>query len=128
MYPSGSAQITVLIPLPLFYNQDKHGQCHPVEDEKFIVTADEISRKFGGGVLHLFKDESPKGFWWNKGILNQDELAVLEVDIFDTDGNRKWIKSYARDVLLKRFCQDAIYIKFIGPIETLEVTEETITS
>jgi len=119
--------ITVLIPLPLFYNSDAHGGRQAVEDEKFIVTGKEVSQKFGGGFLHCFKDESPKGFWWNKGVLSQDEMAVFEVDIPDTDESRKWIKSYAKDVLLKRFRQDAIYLKFIGPIETLEITDETIT-
>lgn len=119
--------ITVLIPLPLFYNPDVHGVCQVVEEEKFLATAQDISQKFGGGTLHRFKDESPKGFWWNKGILSQDDLTIFEVDIPDTDESRKWIKSYAKNVLLKRFRQDAIYLRFIGPIETLEVTEEPIT-
>lgn len=122
---SPRAIITVLIPLPLFYNPDKHGARKPVEEHKFTVTAEEISEKFGGGVIHRFEEESPKGFWWNKGILSRDELAVLEVDI--PDDCRPWMKSYAKDVLLKRFDQEAIYLRFIGPIETLEVTEETIT-
>lgn len=75
MHPPGSAQITVLVPLPLFYNIDKHGKRYLVEDEKFAVTADEISQKFGGGVLYSFKDESPKGFWWNKGSSPMREMC-----------------------------------------------------
>lgn len=125
--PEGSLQITVLIPLPVFYNQDAHGHRAPVEDEKFIATAKEISRQFGGGVLHRYKDEAPAGFWWNKGVLSQDQMGAFEVDILDTEENRRWIKSYVKNVLLKRFRQDAIYLRFIGPVESLEVTEETIT-
>lgn len=120
--------ITVLIPLPLSYNPDASGMRQVVEDEKFITTMEEISKRIsGGGFLHHFKAEPPKGFWWNKGILSQDDLAILEIDIPDTDESRECIKSYAKDVLLNRFRQDAIYLRFIGPIETLEVTEETIT-
>ena len=125
--PEKPSQITILIPLPLFYNQDRHGVREPVEDEKFIVTAEEITRRFGGGVLHRFENELPTGFWWNKGVLSQDEMGAFEVDILDTEENRRWMKSYAKEVLLKRFRQDAIYIRFIGPVESLEVTGETIT-
>ena len=125
--PERSSQITVLIPLPTFYNQDAQGHRVPVEDEEFIATAEEISRQFGGGVLHRFKDDPPTGFWWSKGILSQDQMGAFEVDILDTEENRRWIKAYAKNVLLKRFRQDAIYLRFIGPVESLEVTEETIT-
>ena len=121
------AQITVLMPLPVFYNPDSRGQREPVENEKFLATAEQISSRFGGGVLHRFTNGTPTGFWWSRGVLSQDEIGAFEVDMQDTDENRSWIKTYARDVLLHRFCQDAIYVKFIGPIESLEVTEETIT-
>ncbi len=125
--PEKPSQITILIPLPLFYNPDGHAAREPVEDERFIVTAEEITQRFGGGVLHRFKDDPPTGFWWNKGVLSKDEMGAFEVDVLDTEENRQWIKSYAKDVLLKRFRQDAIYLRFIGPVESLEVTEETIT-
>lgn len=124
--PEKPQQVTVLIPLPIFYNPDAQGARGPIEDDKFIITAEEISRRFGGGVLHRFKDESPTGFWWNKGVLSRDEIGAFEVDMLDTHENRRWIKSYAKDILLKRFRQEAICLRFIGPIDSLEVTEETI--
>lgn len=77
--------------------------------------------------MHRFMDKPPIGFWWNKGVLSQDEMGAFEVDLLDTEENRRWMKSYAKAVLLKRFRQDAIYLRFIGPVESLEVTEETIT-
>ena len=80
--------VTALIPLPLFYNPDEHGVRKTIEDAKFMTTAEEISREFGGGFLHRFEDDSPKGFWWNKGILYQDELAAFEVDI--PERTRPW--------------------------------------
>lgn len=125
--PERPSQITILIPLPVFYNQDSVGRRALIEEEKFMTTAEEISRRFGGGVLHRFENDPPEGFWWSKGVLSQDQLAAFEVDILDTDENRRWVKSYAKNVLLKRFNQDAIYLRFIGPVESLEVTDETIT-
>lgn len=41
--------ITVLLRLPVFYNADAAGYRAPVEDEKFLDTADELARRFGGG-------------------------------------------------------------------------------
>lgn len=124
--PDKSTPITVLIPLPVYYNANAEGVREPIEDEKFAVTAEEISHRYGGGVLHRFLDEMPIGFWWNKGILSRDAMCAFEVDMLDTEENKLWIKTYAKDVLLKRFRQDAIYLRFIGPVESLEVTEETI--
>ena len=53
-------------------------------------------------------------------------LALLEVDFPDTAANRTKLISYARDVLKKRFEQDAIYVKFVGPIESLVVEDEEL--
>jgi hypothetical protein len=39
-----------------------------------------------------------------------------------------WLRGYARGVLLKRFRQKAIYLKFIGPVETLLITDEEVAS
>lgn len=97
-----------------------------IEEDKFVSTAEDISKRFGGGMLHRFTEQPPTGFWWSRGILSQDEMSVFEVDMLDTAENRRWIRAYARDVLLKRFRQDAIYLRFIGPVESLEVTEETV--
>lgn len=120
------SQITVLIPLPTFYNPDAAGTRQMIEEDKFVSTAEDISKRFGGGMLHRFTERPPTGFWWNRGILSQDEMSVFEVDMLDTEENRRWIRAYAKDVLLKRFRQDAIYLRFIGPVESLEIAEETV--
>ncbi len=121
-----SRLITVLIRLPLFYNPDARGEREPVEDEKFVRTADEIAQKFGGGTLFTFREGEPRGFWWDRGIVDRDILGLLEVDVPDIPEARAWLRTYARDVLLERFRQKAIYLKFVGPVETLVVADEEI--
>lgn len=119
----------MLIPLPLYHNPDEKGVREPVEDEAFVRTADEIAGRFeAGGTLHVFREGNPRGFWWDKGLVDRDVLALLEVDLPDTPETRKWMRFYAKDVLLKRFRQKTIYLKFVGPVETLEVTDEAVTS
>ncbi|MBI2264612.1 MAG: hypothetical protein HYU64_05515 [Armatimonadetes bacterium] len=117
---------TVLICLPMFYNPDEHGKRKPVEDENFVQTAEEISKKFGGGTLFVFKTDSPRGFWWDRGIVCEDVHALLEVDVPHTTDSQAWLKKYARDVLIKRFRQKAIHMKYIGPVGTIEVRDETV--
>jgi hypothetical protein len=119
-------RITVLLLLPLFYNPDASDQRAPVEDEKFRETADEIARQFGGGVLFIFRHDPPRGFWWNQGIVERDVLALVEVDVPDTTESREWLRVYASEVLRDRFRQRAIYLKFIGPVERLIVSDEEI--
>ena len=46
------------------------------------------------------------------------------MDIPDTLESRAKVRSYARDVLMRRFRQDAIYLKFA--VETILVTDEEI--
>ncbi len=95
-----------------------------MEDEKFRVTATEIAERFrAGGTLYRFRHDPPCGFWWDKGIVGDDVLALLEIDIMDSQENRKWVESYALHVLLARFGQNAIYIKFVLPVERLLVQE-----
>ena len=120
--------VTVLLRLPPFYNPDAQAGREHVEDEKFIRTADEIAQQFGGGTLFVFRREDPRGFWWDRGVVDRDTLALLEVDIPDTAEARDWLRGYARGILLKRFRQKAIYLKFIGPVETLLVTDEEVAS
>ena len=112
--------ITALILLPLYYNPDKKGKRRPVEKEKFLSTAGEIALQFGGGMLWKYSDSPPRGFWWDKGILDRDQLCLIEVDIPDDEQSRAWLKTYARGVLMKRFKQKAIYIK-LYKVETLLV-------
>jgi hypothetical protein len=106
---------TVLVPLPTFYNPDAKGHRRPIEGEKFTATAGEIAKRFGGGVLWRFPEgTAPRGYWWNEGLLEIDVLAMLEVDIQDTEENRRWFERYASEVLTERFQQIAIYLKFYG--------------
>jgi len=51
-------------------------------------------------------------------------LALIEVDVADTAESREWLRAYARDTLRERFRQKAIYLKFVGPVEHLIVSEE----
>jgi len=119
---------TVLIPLPLYYNPDQEGTRKPVEQKIFVKTAKEIIAKFQGGTLHIQSGGSAKGFWWDKGVIHTDVLALMEVDFPDTRANRAWFHSYAKNVLLGRFRQKAIYLKFVGPVETSVVREHKISS
>ena len=118
--------VTVLLRLPLFYNPDATGARVPVEDEKFLETADELAQQFGGGTLFTFRHDTPRGFWWDQGIIDRDVLALIELDVPDTEAARAWLRAYARDVLCRRFRQKAIYLKFVGPVEQLIVSEEEI--
>jgi len=117
-----SRLVTVLIQLPLTYDPDATGARRPIEASKFDQTMEEIAQRFGGGVLWRFRNDPPNGYWWNKGHFSKDVLAAIEVDVPDTVETRSWLESFARTVLLQRFCQEAIYLKFVGPIETVVVT------
>ncbi len=119
--------ITVLLRLPVFYNPDAAGSRAPVEDEKFLDTADELARRFGGGTLFIFRHDPPRGFWWDQAVVDRDVLALIEVDVPDTRESREWLRAYARDVLRERFRQKAIYLKFVGPVEHLVVNDEGIS-
>jgi len=118
--------VTVLLRLPLFYNPDATGVRTPIEDAKFLATADELAQQFGGGTLFVFRHDPPRGFWWDQGVVDQDVLALLEVDVPDTAASRAWLHAYARDVLCPRFQQKAIYVKFVRPVEQLIIHEEEI--
>ncbi len=98
-----------------------------MEDGTFLDTADEIARHFGGGTLFVFRHDPPRGFWWDAGIVDQDVLALIEVDVPDTTESREWLRAFARDVLRERFRQRAIYLKFVGPVEHLIVSEEEVS-
>lgn len=115
-------RLVALLVLPQVYNPDRHGRRRRVEDEKFRQTVEEVARQFGGGVLWRFEQGSPTGYWWDRGVLYNDELAVIEVDIPDEPAAQTWLRRYARDVLIPRFRQEAIYIKLIGPVRVILVT------
>ena len=85
--------ITVLLRLPVSYNPDAAGYRALIEDEKFWDTADELSRRFGGGTLFVFRHDPPRGFWWDRGIVDRDVLALIEVDVRDTTESREWLRA-----------------------------------
>jgi hypothetical protein len=120
--------VTVLLRLPLFYKPDASGQREPVENEKFMRTAEEIAQRFGGGTLFVFRHDEPRGFWWDQGLVERDTLTLLELDAPDTAETKDWLRTYARDVLLNRFRQKAIYLKFVRPVEQLIVADEEVRS
>jgi hypothetical protein len=126
MSNSPTGWVTVLLRLPVFYNPDAALHRAPVEDDKFLNTADELARRFGGGTLFVFRRDQPRGFWWDQGIVDRDVLALIEVDVPDITESREWLRAYARDVLRERFRQRAIYLKFVGPVEHLVVSEEEV--
>jgi hypothetical protein len=90
----------------VFYNPDATGHRASVEDDKFLDTADELARRFGGGTLFIFRHDPPRGFWWDQGIVDRDVLALIEVDVPNTAESREWLRAYARDILRERFRQN----------------------
>ena len=124
--PDARGKVCALVVLPIEYNPDEQGNRKPVEDEKLKVSAEEISKEFDGAALYRFEKGQARGFWWDKGILFKDELAVVEAIAPDSSESREWIRRYARDVLRPRFDQKAICIKFVGPIELMIVIKEEI--
>lgn len=126
MIGAPSGWVTVLLRLPLLYNPDATGARAPVEIEKFLATAEEIAHQFGGGTLFVFRQDAPRGFWWDRGVVDRDVLVLIEVDVPDAAESRVWLRAYARDVLCRRFQQKAIYLKFVGPVEQLIISEEEV--
>ena len=110
--------ITLLMPLPTYYNPDSRGTRKPIEKRKFTQTAREISEHFNAGAeLQVFRRDKPHGFWWDRGFLSRDVLAYISADLPDTEETRVWMKAYARRTLLNRFRQDAIYWRWLA-VET----------
>lgn len=118
--------VTALVFLPVLYNPGPAGRREPIEDEKFILTCEELAQRFGGVTLHYHPGGSPRGFWWDRGIVDQDVLAVAELDVAETPENRTELRRYAKEVLLRRFQQRAIYLKWFGPVQTWTVVDETV--
>jgi hypothetical protein len=116
---------TVLIPLPIEYNQDNpdsKAPRTPIEKEKYEKTAIDLVREFNaGGVIHDMRESGLLGFWQNKNVVDKDVLVYIEIDLPDTQETRAWLEKYGRTVLLSRFQQDAIYMKIVPQVETLLV-------
>jgi len=124
--------ITLLMPLPAYYNPDALGLRKPIEKWKFTRTAEEISKHFDAGAeLQVFRRDKPHGFWWDRGLLANDVLAYISADLPDTEETREWVKTYARAKLIARFQQDAIYLRWLSvetellrPLERVTRSEE----
>ena len=123
-----SEEVTVLILLPTEYNPDSEGRREPVEDEKFFLTAEELSKEMevDGGTIHVYRDGNVKGVWWNQNVVERDVHAVVEVDMVDSEERRKRLRSYVRDVLLDRFHQAAIHLRYVKPSGGFTVTREEV--
>ncbi len=124
------AAVAVLIPLPIFYPPAARGdQGLEIPGEEFDKTAKEITEALQeGAVTWRFPAGDPKGFWWDKGFVDRDVLGLVEFDMEDTPTeNRAWVRKDAKDVLLQRFRQKAIYVRFIWPMWRLEVDDEHIS-
>ena len=124
--------ITLLMPLPTYYNPDAQGVRKPIEKWKFTRTAEEISKHFDAGAeLQVFRRDKPHGFWWDRGLLAKDVLAYISADLPDTEETREWVRSYASTKLIARFQQDAIYLRWLSvetelvrPVERVTRSEE----
>jgi len=118
---SGGFLVALLL-LPTEYNPEASGRRRRIEAWKYVATMRELAMRFGGGSLLRRARGIRRGFWWDRGILHEDELLAVEVDIPDTRAARQWIRRYAREILLPRFAQKAIYVRLVGPVEVLLVT------
>jgi len=115
---------TVLILLPTKYNPDEKGERQQVPIGDVQKTAVEILEKLG---LLSTVDPLPKvGLWKRLGILDEivkDVNVTLELDKVSLKKKAELIM-YCQDVLLERFQQDAIHMRFIPekiPYEVLIV-------
>lgn len=124
----GSGLTTAPILLPVQYNADEAGLRESVEDEKFWATAEEAGRELGdgGATIHVYRDGNVRGIWWDRGVVDRDTHAVIEIDIKDTTESREKLKLYVAQILLGRFRQKAILVRFIVPVDRLIVTEERV--
>ena len=63
--------MSVVIPLPRYYNPDASGARRLVEDEKLVQTAEEAALAFeaGGELFKYDEDDRRRGVWWNSGVL-----------------------------------------------------------
>ncbi len=124
-------QIMVIIPLPLRYNPDENGKSYPIEKEKFDESLLDIANQLGGGKLYSPKDREDLpgylGMWVDAGVSYRDPFAIIETIVEDSPEIRRWVLSFARDVLLDRFVQLAICVQFIGPIEMIIVEKREVS-
>lgn len=103
--------VTALIPIP-FDGPRSRKRSH---ERALTTTAEELARRFGGGVLWRPDDRLIQGYWWKQGIIQRQDISLIEVDVPDRASNLRWLKTYVGSTLLQRFQQEAIYVKFVRP-------------
>jgi hypothetical protein len=72
--------------LPLNFNDGRE-----VPDELLAEAVIEIRTHFGAV---RYETQRIEGQWQQEGILYQDELSCLVIDLPDTAKNRKWMKQF----------------------------------
>lgn len=96
--------------LPEYYNIGSAGRRLKIEERKYKETAEELTTIFGGGTW--YKDR--KGSWLGKtGKIHEDRIRVFEIDMIDSIRNKRRIKNYITEILVARFDQEAIYLRFV---------------
>jgi len=104
---------TVLIMLPTKYNPDEKGERRPIPLGDVQKTSIEILEKFDQCSTI---DPFPKvGLWKRSGIIDdivEDVNVTLELDNVSQKKKNALVK-YCREVLLDRFQQEAIHMRFI---------------
>lgn len=111
------AMFTVQVFLPIDYYPGEDGVVQKVEEEKFKKTMEDIALTISGGGFLRESPESIHGIWTDKEETFWDDIKIIEFDVEDTKSTRRKIIKYVRDVLLNRFGQIAIYVRFIPNIE-----------
>ena len=119
--------ITVLLRLPVFDNPDAAGYRASIEDDKFSGhggrTRPPLRRRYA---LHLSPRPAARVLVGSRRCRSR-RAGTDRGDVPDTTESRDWLRAYARDVLRERFRQKAIYLKFVGPVEHLIVSEEEVS-
>jgi hypothetical protein len=97
--------------LPIYYNEkDSSDNRLLVEEEKFLITYEELQNKFRGISV---EDNPIRGSWLNDdGIHFDDESTVYHVLYKLTIDNLQWLGNY-QEKLADRFRQEEIFLYYI---------------
>lgn len=101
--------VIALVPIP-FDGPRSQKRSH---ERALIATAEELACKFGGGVLWRPGRGLKQGYWWKQGIVQRQDISLIEVDVPDRASNMRWLRTYVASTLLQRFQQEAIYVQFV---------------
>ena len=105
--------VTAVIVLPEYFNPDSTGHRVLIAEKAFFDTANDLTKLFGGATVLRYRDVDAVGYWHHKGVVERDALRVIDCDIDDTDVCRGKLLQYVDEVVLERFQQTAIYVKFV---------------